>query len=77
MTGNASQASRMQTMTRSDLIATITSRFSNLMAKEAAIAVPVPEKYVPHFTVGKELRERVEASINHTLLQQAASEVAE
>lgn len=34
-------------------------------------AVPVPEKYVPHFTVGKELREQVDASVKDTLLKQA------
>jgi len=108
-------------MTRSDLIATIASRFPNLMVKDAEIAVkeildaigrslaqgdrveirgfgsfslnyhpartgrnprsgdavPVPPKYVPHFTVGKDLRERVEASAKHTPLQPAASVVAE
>ncbi len=64
-------------MTRSDLIATIASRFANLMAKDAEIAVSVAEKHVPHSTVGKELRERVEASAKHTPLQQAASDVAE
>ncbi len=36
------------------------------------IAVPVPEKYVPHFSAGKELRERVEASVKSAPLQQAA-----
>jgi len=35
-------------------------------------AVPVPEKYVPHFTVRQELRERVEASVKHTPVQRAA-----
>ena len=108
-------------MARSDLIATITSRFPNLMAKDAEIAVkqivdaigrslaqgdrveirgfgsfslnyhpartgrnprsgeavPVPPKYVPHFTVGKDLRERVEASVKDAPLQQAALDVAE
>ncbi len=64
-------------MTRSNLIATLASRFPNLMAKEAEIAVPVPPKYVPHFTVGKDLRERVEASAQHTPLQSAISDVAE
>jgi len=103
-------------MTRSDLIIAIASRFPNLMAKDAEIAVKeilnaigrslaqgdrveirgfgsfslnyhharngrnpksgeavlVPEKYVPHFTVGKDLRERVEASVEHTPLQRAA-----
>jgi len=34
--------------------------------------VPVPAKYVPHFTAGKELRERVEASAKDIPLQQAA-----
>jgi integration host factor subunit beta len=33
-------------------------------------AVPVPAKYVPHFTAGKELRERVEASVKDAPLQQ-------
>jgi integration host factor subunit beta len=108
-------------MTRSDLITAIASRFPNLMAKDAEIAVkeildaigrslaqgdrveirgfgsfslnyrpartgrnprsgeavPVPPKYVPHFKPGKDLRERVEASAQHTPLQQAASDVAE
>lgn len=41
MKGNAWTAIRMRTMTRSDLIATITSQFANLMAKDAEIAVPV------------------------------------
>ena len=36
------------------------------------VAVPVPEKYVPHFTAGEELRERVEASVKDAPLQQAA-----
>ena len=35
-------------------------------------AVPVPPKYVPHFTVGKELRERVEAPAKDVPLRQAA-----
>jgi nucleoid DNA-binding protein len=52
----------MRTMTRSDLIATIASRFANLMAKDAEIVVPVSEKPVPHFKPGRDLRERVEAS---------------
>ncbi len=64
-------------MIRSDFIATIKSRFPNLMAKEAAIAVPVHEKYFPHFQPGKDLRERVEASAKHMPLQPAASDVAE
>ena len=64
-------------MTRSDLIATITSRFANLMAKDAEIAVPVSEKHVPHFLPGQELRERVEMSAQQTPLQPAASDVAE
>lgn len=111
----------MRTMTRSDLIATIASRFSNLMTKDAEMAVkeildaighvlsqgdrveirgfgsfslnhrpartgrnpksgdavPVSEKYVPHFKPGKDLRERVEASAKHTPLEPAASDVAE
>jgi hypothetical protein len=46
-------ASRMRTMTRSDLIATIAFGFPNLMAKDAEIAVPVSEKPVPHFKPGK------------------------
>lgn len=40
-------------------------------------AVPVPEKYVPHFKPGKESREPVEASAGRTLLRLAASDVAE
>ncbi|RDE51624.1 MAG: integration host factor subunit beta [Candidatus Accumulibacter meliphilus] len=36
------------------------------------VAVSVPEKYVPHFTVGKELRECVEASVKDVPLEQAA-----
>ena len=39
---------------------------------KTGITVPVPEKYVPHFTAGKELRERVEASVKDAPLQQAA-----
>ncbi|MFW5397916.1 MAG: integration host factor subunit beta [Candidatus Accumulibacter regalis] len=35
-------------------------------------AVSVPAKYAPHFTAGKELRERVEASAKDIPLQQAA-----
>ncbi len=35
-------------------------------------AVSVPAKYVPHFTAGKELRERVQASVKDAPLQQAA-----
>ena len=35
-------------------------------------AVPVPAKYIPHFTAGKELRERVQASVKDAPLQQAA-----
>mgnify|MGYP001302945176 CR=1 FL=1 len=77
MKGNAWTAIRMRTMTRSDLIATITSQFANLMAKDAEIAVPVSEKHVPHFKPCKELRERVEASAGRTLLRLAASDVAE
>ncbi len=94
-------------MTRSDLIAAIASRFPNLVAKDAEIAVKeilgaiehslsqghrveirgfgsfgsnhrpartgrnpksgeavaVPAKYVPHFTAGKEMRERVGAAV--------------
>jgi len=41
------------------------------------IAVPVPEKYVPHFTAGRELRQRVEASARRTLPQQAERDVPE
>jgi nucleoid DNA-binding protein len=67
----------MRTMTRSDLIATIASRFANLMAKDAEIAVAVSERPVRHFTPGKELRERVDASAKHTPLQPATSDVAE
>jgi len=107
-------------MTRSDLIATIASRFPNLMAKDAEIAVkeildaigrslaqgdrveirgfgsfslnyhparsgrnprsgeavPVPPKYVPHFTVGRDLRARAEASVEHTPLKLTASDAA-
>lgn len=103
-------------MTRSDLIAALASRFPNLVAKDAEIAVkeildaignalakrdrveirgfgsfslnyrpprtgrnpktgqavPVPEKYVPHFKAGKELRERVEESARPTPLLRAA-----
>ena len=110
----------MPTMTRSDLIAAIASRFSTPMAKDAEMAVkeildaighamsqgnrveirgfgsfrlnyrparngrnpstgeavPVGEKYVPHFKPGKALRQRVEASAKHTSLQPAASDVA-
>ena len=94
-------------MTRSDLIAALSSRFHNLMAKDAEVAVKeildaigtalaqgdrveirgfgsfssiyrpprtgrnpksgevvmVPAKYVPHFRAGKEMRERVEQSV--------------
>lgn len=94
-------------MTRSELIAAIASRFPNLVAKDAEIAVKeildaiehalsqghrveirgfgsfalnhrpartgrnqksgeavaVPAKYVPHFTAGKEMRERVRAAM--------------
>jgi integration host factor subunit beta len=108
-------------MTRSDLIATIASRFPHLMAKDAEIAVkeildaierslaqsdrveirgfgsfslnyrrartgrnpksgdavPVPGKYVAHFKPGKELRERVEASVLCKPLHLAASDVVE
>jgi len=64
-------------MTRSDLIATIASRFSNLMAKEGEIAVPVFERPVPYFPVGQDLRERVDASVKHTPFQPAALDVAE
>lgn len=111
----------MRTMTRSDLITAIASRFPNLMAKDAEIAVkeildaiecslaqgdrgeihgfgssslnyrpartgrnpksgegvPVAPKYLPYFQPGKDLRERVEASAQHTPLQPAASDVAE
>ncbi len=111
----------MRTMTRSDLIATIASRFPNLMAKDAEIAVreildaighvlsqgdrveirgfgsfslnyrpartgrnpktgdavPVSEKPVPHFTVGKDLRERIQASAQRTPRRQDTSDVAE
>lgn len=35
-------------------------------------AVSVPEKCVPHFKAGKEMRECVEQSIKPTLLQRAA-----
>ncbi|MEO8411562.1 MAG: integration host factor subunit beta [Propionivibrio sp.] len=34
--------------------------------------VLIPGKYVPHFAAGKELRERVEASVKDANLQQAA-----
>lgn len=64
-------------MTRSDLIVTIASRFANLMAKDAEIAVPVSEKPVPHFTVGKDLRERIQASAQRTPRRQDTSDVAE
>lgn len=67
----------MRTMTSTDFITTTETRFANLMAKDAEIAVPVGEKHVPHFKPGKDLRERVEASAQHTPLQQAASDVAE
>ena len=107
-------------MTRSDLIATIASRFPTLTAKDAEIsvkeildasgrclaqgdrveirgfgsfslnyhpartgrnprsgeAVPVPPKYVPHFTVGRDLRARAEASVEHTPLKLTASDAA-
>ncbi len=97
-------------MTRSDLIAALASRFPNLMAKDADIAVKeildaigqalvngdrveirgfgsfslnfrpartgrnpksgetvlVAPKRVPHFKAGKEMRERVEASVDAT-----------
>lgn len=103
-------------MTRSDLIAALTSRFPNLVAKDAEIAVKeildaighslthgdrveirgfgsfglnyrparmgrnpktgesvsVPEKRVPHFKAGLEMRERVGQSIKFPSLQQAA-----
>jgi hypothetical protein len=35
----------------------------------------VPAKYVPYFTVGKELRERVEEAVKHTQLSPAALDV--
>ncbi len=35
-------------------------------------SVSVPPKYVPHFKAGKEMRERVEESVNPPLFQQAA-----
>ncbi len=35
-------------------------------------AVAVPAKYVPHFKAGKELRDRVEASVKPLALKQAA-----
>lgn len=38
-------------------------------------AVMVPAKYVPHFTVGKELRERVEEAVKHTPLPPASLDV--
>ena len=107
-------------MTRSELITAIATRFPNLMAKDAEIAVmeilgaigrslaqgdrveirgfgsfslnfhpartgrnprsreavPVPPKYVPHFTVGRDLRARVEASVEHTPLKLTASGAA-
>ena len=34
--------------------------------------VSVPAKYVPHFKAGKEMRERVEESVQPTLRQRAA-----
>lgn len=36
------------------------------------VTVPLPAKYAPHFTAGKQLRERVEVSVRNTPLQQAA-----
>ncbi|MEI7431675.1 MAG: integration host factor subunit beta [Betaproteobacteria bacterium] len=103
-------------MTRSELIAALASRFPNLMAKDADIAIKeildaigqslargdrieirgfgsfglnyrpartgrnpksgeqvlVTGKYVPHFKAGKEMRERIEASVARMPLQQAA-----
>lgn len=35
-------------------------------------SVPVPGKYVPHFKAGKEMRERVEQSVEHVPLKRAA-----
>ena len=35
-------------------------------------AVNVPEKWVPHFKAGKELRERIEAAVSPTQLKKAA-----
>jgi nucleoid DNA-binding protein len=67
----------MRSMTSTDFISAITSRFANLRAKDAEIAVPVSEKPVPYFQPGKDLRERVEASAGRTLLRLAASDVAE
>ncbi len=72
-------------MTKSELIARLAQRYSQLVAKDAEYAVKmildamtqallagnriesgekvqVPEKYVPHFKAGKELRERVDAA---------------
>lgn len=98
-------------MTRSELIAALTARFQNLVAKDAEISVKeildaignslrkgnrveirgfgsfglnyrpartgrnpktgekvlVPEKYVPHFKAGKEMREIVEQSTKRPL----------
>ncbi len=79
-------------MTKSELIARLAQRYSQLVAKDAEYAVKmildamtqallagnrieirgfgsfglekvqVPEKYVPHFKAGKELRERVDSA---------------
>ena len=35
-------------------------------------SVRVPEKHVPHFKAGKEMRERVEQSVKHEPLKRAA-----
>ena len=103
-------------MTRSDLIAALASRFPQLVAKDAEIAVKeildaigdslvhgdrieirgfgvfclnyrparkgrnpksgevvsVPAKYVPHFKVGKDMRERIDESAKPAALQRAA-----
>ncbi len=52
-------------------------RLNHILARtgrnpKTGVAVQVPEKYVPHFTAGKELRERVQASVKDAPLQQAA-----
>lgn len=106
----------IRTMTRSDLIAALASRFPKLMAKDAEItvkeildaigqslargdrieirgfgsfglnyrpprlgrnpktgqSVSVPEKRVPHFKAGLEMRERVDQSVNAQPLQNTA-----
>ena len=52
-------------------------RLNHLLARtgrnpKTGATVPVPAKYVPHFTAGKELRERAQASVKDAPRHQAA-----